>query len=478
MKWLNTVCLTALLGSALARTAAAQGPKKARDDEAPVPASESLEAWPWRQELTVPPPNPPPPVGGGQGGGELFEFTVPPGVFDKARPNLSDLRIADANGKRVPYALRVRRTELQQVPVKGQRPFNRTTNAAGKYAELSLALEDEGPIIHNEIEVNTTGNNFRRAVQVYGGDTDRLEKAAEIADKYIVRYVIKGKDDKEKVIVDLRKVSYDLSRYPYLKVRVHADPSSKEETPSIESVIARRTTEVKGVDQTLPIQLGQREDVPGEGGPGSAWIIELPGRENVPWERLNFDVMEVAFVRPYRLEVANPDEPRQVIARGDWRRGTASQRPGGERRPLEIELPAGVSARRLRLVVTDFSNPPLTMTGARSILAARQVVFELPREKQHALPLRLYFGNPQATPPHYDFARTLPARAPQQPAQASLSGPVERNPEYQAPPLPLSERWPWLIYLVLGAASLVLLGVLAVLARQVMARHDAGQAAV
>jgi hypothetical protein len=462
MKWLNTVCLAALLGSALAWTAAAQGPKKVRDGEAPVPASESLEAWPWRQELTVPE----------AGAGKLFEFTVPPGVFDKARPDLTDLRLADANGKRVPYALRVRRTELQQVPVKGQRPFNRTTNAAGKYAELSLALEDEGPVVHNEIEVNTSGTNFRRAVQVYGGDTDRLGNAEKIADRYIARYVVEGK------VIDIRKVSYDLSRYPYLKVRVHADPSSKEETPSIESVIARRTTEVPGVYQTLPIQLGQREDVPGDGGPGSAWVIELPGRENVPWERLSFDVLEDAFVRPYRLEVANPDEPRQVIARGDWRRGTASQRPGGERRPLEIELPAAASARRLRLVVTDFSNPPLTVTSARSVIAARQVVFELPREKQYALPLRLYFGNPQATPPNYDFARTLPARAPQQPVQASLSGPVERNPTYQPPPQPLSERWPWLIYLVLGAASLVLLGILARLARRVMARHDAGPAAV
>jgi hypothetical protein len=462
MKWLNTVCLTALLGSALAWTATAQGPRTARDGAAPVPASESLAAWPWRQELVVP----------AGSAGKLFEFTVPPGVFDKARPDLADLRIADANDKRVPYALRVRRTELQQVPVKGQRPFNKMTNAAGRYAELSLALEDDGPVVHNEVEIATAGTDFRRAVYVYGSDTGQLEKAGQIAEKYIVRYEVE-----KKVVIDIRKVPYDLSRYPYLKVRVHADPSSKEETPSIESVIARRTTKVSGVYQTLPIQLGQREDVPGDGGPGSAWLIELPGRENVPWERLSFNVMEDAFVRPYRLEIANPDEPRQEIARGDWRRGTASQRPGGERRPLEIELPSEVFARRLRLVVTDFSNPPLTVTGARSVIAARQVVFELPRDKQYALPLRLYFGNPQATPPNYDFARTLPARAPQEPAQVSLSGQVERNPAYQPPPLPLSEQWPWLIYVVLGAASLVLLAILAVLARQVMARHDAQERA-
>jgi hypothetical protein len=461
MKRFSTLCLAALLGPALAWTATAQGPKQARDGGAAVPASESLEAWPWRQELTVPE----------AGAGELFEFTVPPAVFDKARPDLADLRIADASGERVPYALRVRRAELQQVPVKGQRPFNRTTNAGGRYAELSLALEDEGPVIHNEVEVGTAGNNFRRAVEVYGSDTDRLERAERIAHRYLVRYEVEGK------VIDIRKVRYELSRYHYLKVRVQADPSSQEGAPRIESVVARRTIDVPGVYQTLPIRLGPREDVPGDGGPGSAWMIELPGRENVPWERLSFEVMEDAFVRPYRLEIANPDEPRQVVARGDWRRGTASQRPGDQRGPLEIELPSEVFARRLRLVVTDFSNPPLTVTDARSIIPARQIVFELPRDRQYALPLRLYFGNPRATPPNYDFARTLPSRAPRKPVQASLSGPVERNPAYQPPPLPLSERWPWLIYLVLGAASLVLLGILAVLARQVMARHDAEQAA-
>jgi hypothetical protein len=59
--------------------------------------------------------------------------------------------------------------------------------------------------------------------------------------------------------------------------------------------------------------------------------------------------------------------------------------------------------------------------------------------------------------------------------QANLVGSVEKNPTYQPPPLPLSEQWPWLIYLVLGAASLMLLVILAVLARQVMARHDKEQ---
>ena len=48
------------------------------------------------------------------------------------------------------------------------------------------------------------------------------------------------------------------------------------------------------------------------------------------------------------------------------------------------------------------------------------------------------------------------------------------NPIYQPTPKPWTERWPWLVYMVLGVASVVLLGILIVLGRQAMARHDAG----
>jgi len=57
------------------------------------------------------------------------------------------------------------------------------------------------------------------------------------------------------------------------------------------------------------------------------------------------------------------------------------------------------------------------------------------------------------------------------PLRASLD---ERtmNPEYRPPPQPWSERWPWLVYVVLSVASLVLLGVLCLLCRELESRVD------
>jgi hypothetical protein len=126
-------------------------------------------------------------------------------------------------------------------------------------------------------------------------------------------------------------------------------------------------------------------------------------------------------------------------------------------------------ARRLRLVVTDHRNAPLTLAGVRYTAAARQVIFAPPANL--APPLRLYFGNPDAAAPLYDFAATLPEVLEPAPQRGGLEE-LTQNPQYQPPLLPWSERWPWLICLVLSMASLVLVGLLFLLGREAIARQD------
>jgi hypothetical protein len=175
-------------------------------------------------------------------------------------------------------------------------------------------------------------------------------------------------------------------------------------------------------------------------------------------------VADEEFVRPYHVERADPGERRKTLLRGEWQR-----RRGEERRPLEVQLPQEVLASHLRLVVTDYRNPSLTLTGARYTAPVRQVIFAPPPDLQ--APLRLYFGNPTAEAPHYDFAATLPARPEPTPARAMLDT-ITRNPLYNPPPKPLTERWPWLVDLVLGLASLVLLAILVALGREAVRQHD------
>lgn len=80
-------------------------------------------------------------------------------------------------------------------------------------------------------------------------------------------------------------------------------------------------------------------------------------------------------------------------------------------------------------------------------------------------PLRLYYGNPKAMAPRYDLAARLPSVLGPGLSRIPL-GPQRENPIYRPEPKPFSERSPWLVYVVLGAASLVLAAILINLARE------------
>jgi len=111
--------------------------------------------------------------------------------------------------------------------------------------------------------------------------------------------------------------------------------------------------------------------------------IDLGG-DRVPCAKLFFDVAEADFFRPYRVAEVVPGQSPRFLVQGEWRR-----KPGEEQRPLEVRLPTEARAHRLRLVVTDYRNPPLNLLEARYAAPARQVVFDPPAGQ--AQPLRLYF---------------------------------------------------------------------------------------
>ena len=122
--------------------------------------------------------------------------------------------------------------------------------------------------------------------------------------------------------------------------------------------------------------------------------------------------------------------------------------------------------------MTDNRNPPLQIQSASYSAPARQIVFA-PLEPGQ--PLRLYFGYPKAAETAYDFARNLPERLDPEPARTEL-GTRQQNPVYVPEPLPLTERWPALIYAVLIVVILVLGGILISLARAAIRTYDELQA--
>lgn len=433
--------------------------------------------WPFYQEVALPaePSSDP-----------YFDFIVPPAVFDQARTSdfgdsgteLADLRLLDADGQVVPYALRVR-TPVNTTETVTTSEFNRTTTTDGA-SELTLDLGATPPF-HNEMEVSLGEQDYRRRAILEGSDD------ASTWQKITERNLVWFKEgDRE---FDGRKFTYAPSRFRYLRLRVYPDPVVDKDPVSINSVTVKHQVTVPAELVTLPTALERREPTRANGAPASAWIIDL-GANHMPVQRINVDVPEPDFNREYVLQAGGPPDTGQGF---QWATGgTWTRAIGDPPKPLVAELtgylapsyeytPYGstpstrekpyseIHARRLRLEVVDHSNPPLTIKGVTFTAAARQVIFaNTPGLKG---PLRLYYGNSLAEPPHYDLQGTLPARLDPAPRRLTLAE-REANDNFQPEPMPFTERWPWTIYVALGVVSVVLAAVVLSLSRTAIARAD------
>jgi hypothetical protein len=94
--------------------------------------------------------------------------------------------------------------------------------------------------------------------------------------------------------------------------------------------------------------------------------------------------------------------------------------------------------RYLRVTVSNEDNPPLGFSRLRIEAPRRELIFPAEREGSYWL----YSGNPKAEPVRYDLGTILPVQL--NALQATL-GPDDRNPSYQKPKPPVTERSPWLL---------------------------------
>jgi hypothetical protein len=434
-------------------SAVAAGQEKVAEKPAEAPPEASNSAFEFYQEIELP----------AQSAAKYFDILLPVSVFDRARHDLGDLRLQDAAGVEIPYALRIRNPASERVPIEA-REFNRT-HAEGGAAELSLDLGENG-YEHNEVEIRTAGENFRRRATVEGSSDQ--EQWRKLAQKDLVKFNTTSGN------LDDFRLTYPASRFRYLHIRVEPDPAVDRDPVEIAEVSVRRTVEVPGVFVINEARVSEREPVRTSNRvPGSAWLIDLGGR-NVPCQTLLVSIANPEFNREFEVEPIPPDEINEFVewttayASGTWVRLATDAV-----KPMEAELGDAV-ASRLKLKIADHANQPLRVTGVKFRAPARQIIFANTGNLQS--PLRLYLGNSAALPPQYDFGRNLPAKLTPAPERLKLGERVE-NPAYIPTPKAITERYPWLIYVVLTAVSLVLAAIIAGLARAALTRHDARAAA-
>ena len=399
-----------------------------------VSAQTSLSLWPYYVEVTPE-----------QTATGLYDVVVPLEVMDKARPDLADLRLFDSANREIPYGIRIHREldERREIPV---RLFN-SGIAGPATSEVSVDL-GENPGEHNEIEIETRGENFRRQVVIEGSDSGQDWRTLN-DDGVLFSFA------SQNAVAESQRVTYPASRYRYLRVKVSRDQLTDRETPRVTNVKVMMAVREKGSLSTWNVFVPSYQLLRNQGAHASAWSLDLGGR--VPCDRLSVEIADESFSRPFQVEATDDDQNVRVVATGELTRHA-----GDEPKPLVIVFNQEENVRKLRLQITDYSNPTLNIQTIQASAPARQLVFELKEPQSQSL--RLFFGNANVGAPHYDFEKELQARLSNEPVHSSI-GDVRANREYEPEPLPLTERVPWLIYLVLAASSIALGIVLFSLAR-------------
>ena len=399
-----------------------------------VSAQTSISLWPYYVEVTPE-----------RTGGQLHDLIVPLPVMDKARADLADLRLFDSANREIPYAIRVRRDVdgQREIPTK---LFN-SGSAGPSTSEVTVDL-GEDPGEHNEIDIETNGTNFRRQVVIEGSDTGREWRTLS-NDGVLFSFASQNN------VAESDKVSYPTSRYRYLRVRVSRDPITDRETPQVTGVKVKMSVREKGFLSTWNVPVPSYQLQRNQGAYATVWTLDLGGR--APCDRLSLDIAEDSFSRPFQVETIDDPQNIRLIATGDLTRHY-----GEQKKPLVIYFNEETVARKLRLQITDYSNPNLNITSIDASAPARQLVYEL--KSPASTPLRLYFGNANVPAPHYDFENEVALRLSREPVHSHFAD-VSPNREYKPEPKPLTERAPWLIYLVLAVSSIALAFVLLSLAR-------------
>ena len=190
----------------------------------------------------------------------------------------------------------------------------------------------------------------------------------------------------------------------------------------------------------------------------SRWSLKLPQPE-LPITRLVCKSSSPLFHRQMRLweEVSDERGDKFVSELG---RATWDQTPNSPKRDLVIDLSARPRTDRLFLETDNGDNPAIELNDFRGFYPVTRVVFKATADP--AQPVWLYYGNSDATAPHYDLNLVAGEllRAERGIVTAGAEENLSPKPSFAGQTLTGSTR-----YIFWGALALVVIVLLAIMSR-------------
>ena len=360
-------------------------------------------------------------------------------AYRRSQRSLADLRLVDNLGKEIPYSIYAQR-ESTTAEAYEPKIFNRGI-LPGAYSALTLDLEQE--IESNTLVVKTSSRNFKRRVEI-AGSNDRKQWLVLKADGYIFDF---SGDQK----IHLTTIKYPDSKYRYLQVKVW---NGKEEPLTIEGASLSRIKTTPARRAIRSVTHSREEDAKLK---ATVCVLDL-SYENLPADFLKINTPEENFSRMVEIQAGNDLKLWENPQQGDLYR-FRTDKYSVEKETLRFPE---VRCRYLKLLIYNHDDPPLKLAAFEVQGVEEDLVCRAQPDRRYSL----YYGNPQAHAPRYDFERLKNYLSLETIARVRL-GSESENDSFRPsrPKRPWTERQPFLFW---GVLVLMVFGLGAYIVRLMM----------
>ncbi|MGA2071261.1 MAG: DUF3999 family protein [Sedimentisphaerales bacterium] len=336
--------------------------------------------------------------------GEYCALVLTPGIHNAARTDLADIRLIDRDGNQIPYVM-MRDEDRTETVKYNPTILNRATDANGN---ALATLDFGGQTVKNSIEVETAGDNFRRAVKVEGSN-DNVQFFTIVDRAYIFAVSDKTRH---------RFSTIDLPNNDYRYIRITVSPMTAEETkPAINEVRAFKIEKKPAQKQVVEmIQTEHTEDVNYH---TSNYVYDLKFRR-LPVVEIELNTDDASFYRCVTIQGRDAVTQKVKIDSEDnrqrfrevevpWNTITTdviyryTDAAGKQYERLALPISWREAYKYIRIVVSNYDDQPITIRAASAKMVPHKVIFPAPSDKS----AKLYVGNESASHPQYDLARRL-----------------------------------------------------------------------
>ena len=359
-------------------------------------------------------------------------------VYENARADLADLRIADDEGREVPYLL----VRADERPAPSTRPAMRDASFV-RGRKATVTLDFGAPTLKSSLTLGLSGDNFRRRVTIEGRGRREPEWATIVDQAYV--FAVPAPAAARYETIALPENNHQL-----LRVTVFHGPDDpdriqiKDASAGIEERRRPREAEV-------PARMTRAEDARAR---ETILTLDL-GARHQPFRGIVLDVASPRFWRGVGVEARVDPPPGQAgpplawtfLCEGAIYRAEAA---GEVRESRRVDV-AG-RHRVVRVRIRNRDDAPLDVSGVTVLAPVERIVFEaVPGRRYH-----LTYDDHRRAAPVYDLVRTVgdPTLFAARAREAVLGPPVQIPAESIV--RPWTDRNPALLWAGLVAVVLAL----------------------